>query len=136
MNLKADRQVVLTRFEVWLSSQIDSAVCNKVAAKYLKNALHNYLCANEKTIHDSMDAITMFVADEDGNVDTNTFARDVIDLFANIDGNSMNLGFLNLTVVSDGIEVSMPDNDIIRLLLGSTKYHFSNSDVQELISAL
>ena len=75
----------------WAYGKIDELAADrpklKAASVYLKRGINNYMEREDKRINSMVDGITLFVADKDGNIDTDMLIDDSVAMFKEMDMN-------------------------------------------------
>lgn len=66
----------------WANGKIDELAANrprlKAASTYLKRGFSNWMDRQDKRINSMVDGVALFVADKDGNIDTDTLIDDAV----------------------------------------------------------
>ena len=92
-----------------------------VASVYLKRGVKNILAKESNNIRGVIDNISLFICDENGNIDMDTLFKDFISALRNIQETPFNYGFIHGVVGKGVIRFTIPDNPITGLLFGDTR---------------
>lgn len=85
----------------------------------------------------SIDNATLFIADEDGNIDADTIFSDLMQMLENISNYEFDLGFIKGRIDGGTLSIDLPDNIITTILFGSKKsISFTKTDFEELKSLI
>ena len=141
MNTQTLKEKFLNNIDKWLEGRIDDMLKGNPAmaipAVYMKRGCHNITKRYKDKIGDSIDKASLFFADENGVIDTNTLFADAMTLFKQIDESPFNLGFVNGTIGKGKLSITLPDNVFMNILFGSKKtITFDENDFMELKSLL
>ena len=130
-----EKNALSRAIEIWGASQIDGFVSNPIIAKYTKNALHNFIYQNQQQIDGAASGIMMFLADEKGKINKEQAITDMIKMISTVDGKETEIFGAKITADAQGISVDL-DNDLLRMVLGTSKFRFSDSDIKDLLSSV
>ncbi len=101
----------------------------------MKRASHNIIAKHKDSWGKSIDNATLFIADEDGNIDADTIFSDLMQMLANISNYEFDLGFIKGRIDGGALSIDLPDNIITTILFGSKKsISFTKDDFEELRS--
>ena len=104
---------------------------------YLKRGCRNIINKYENKISNGIDNVSLFLTDENGNIDTNTLFNDAMELFNTIDETDFEFGVVNGMVGKGKIVINIPDNIFTNIMFGSKKsITFNEDDFVELKSLL
>ena len=139
MNVTEFKEKLLESVDVWADARIDDMVkANPMLAipsVYMKRAAHNIISKNKDKWDKSIDNATLFIADEDGNIDADTIFSDLMQMLENISNYEFDLGFIKGRIDGGVLSIDLPDNIITTILFGSKKsISFTKDDFEELRS--
>lgn len=125
----------------WIDSRIEGFVEAypklAVAEKYMKRGAHNYLSMGDNRLSSMIDGISLFIFDEEGNLDLETVFDDILNMFANMEEKPFDIGFLKGRFGKGALSVDIPDNAITSILFGDTgTIRITKSDFLELKTML
>lgn len=110
--------------EVWADNRIDDFVSQnpnlKVASVYMKRGAKNYLARERDKIENVIDNASLFICDEDGNIDADMLFKDMMTMFKDMDETPFGKGFLQGTIGKGMIRFKLPDNPVFNLMFGNT----------------
>jgi hypothetical protein len=139
MNVTELKEKLLTSLDLWADARIDDMVkANQMLAipsVYMKRAAHNIIAKHKDSWGKSIDNATLFIADEDGNIDADTIFSDLMQMLENISNYEFDLGFIKGRIDGGVLSIDLPDNIITTILFGSKKsISFTKDDFEELRS--
>ena len=139
MNVTELKEKLLTSLDLWADARISDMVKENPAlaipSVYMKRASHNIIAKNKDSWGKSIDNATLFIADEDGNIDADTIFSDLMQMLENIINNEFDFGFVKGRIDSCTLYIDLPDNIITTILFGSKKsISFTKDDFEELKS--
>lgn len=123
--------------QLWIEGRINSLAENcpglKVASVYLKRGVSNYILREREKIDVIIDNASLFICDENGNIDTETLFSDLMRMFHDMDEVPFGCGIIQGTVGKGVIRFALPDNAITNVLFGDTgAIRITESDILEL----
>lgn len=141
MNIPELKEKLLTSLDLWADARISDMVKDNPAlaipSVYMKRAAHNVIAKNKESWGKSIDNATLFIADEDGNIDADTIFSDLMQMLENISNYEFDLGFIKGRINDGAVSINLPDNIITTILFGSKKsISFTKSDFEELKSLI
>ena len=141
MNVTELKEKLLTSLDLWADARISDMVKENPAlaipSVYMKRASHNIIAKHKDSLGKSIDNATLFIADEDGNIDANTIFEDMIQMLENISNYEFDLGFIKGRIDGGTLSIDLPDNIITTILFGSKKsISFTKTDFEELKSLI
>ena len=141
MNVTELKEKLLTSLDLWADARISDMVKENPAlaipSVYMKRASHNIIAKHKDSWGKSIDNATLFIADEDGNIDADTIFSDLMQMLENISNYEFDLGFIKGRIDSGALVIDLPDNIITTILFGSKKsISFTKADFEELRSLL
>lgn len=139
MNVTELKEKLLTSLDLWADARISDMVKENPAmaipSVYMKRASHNIIAKNKDSWGNSIDNATIFIADEDGNIDADTIFSDLMQMLENISNYEFDFGFIKGRIDSGAIAIDLPDNIVTTILFGSKKsISFTKTDFEELKS--
>ena len=139
MNVTELKEKLLTSLDLWADARIDDMVkANQMLAipsVYMKRAAHNIIAKHKDSWGKSIDNATLFIADEDGNIDADTIFSDLMQMLENISNYEFDLGFIKGRIDGGVLSIDLPDNIITTILFGIKKsISFTKDDFEELRS--
>ena len=141
MNLTELKEKLLTSLDLWADARISDMVKENPAlaipSVYMKRASHNIIAKHKDSWGKSIDNATLFIADEDGNIDADTIFSDLMQMLENISNYEFDLGFIKGRIDGGALVIDLPDNIITTILFGSKKsISFTKNDFEELRSLI
>ena len=139
MNVTELKEKLLTSLDLWADARISDMVKENPAlaipSVYMKRASHNIIAKHKDSWGKSIDNATLFIADEDGNIDADTIFSDLMQMLENISNYEFELGFIKGRIDGGALIIDLPDNIITTILFGSKKsISFTKDDFEELRS--
>lgn len=139
MNVTELKEKLLTSLDLWADARISDMVKENPAlaipSVYMKRASHNIIAKHKDSWGKSIDNATLFIADEDGNIDADTIFTDLMQMLENISNYEFDLGFIKGRIDGGVLSIDLPDNIITTILFGSKKsISFTKDDFEELRS--
>ena len=141
MNVTELKEKLLTSLDLWADARISDMVKETPAlaipSVYMKLAAHNIIAKNKDKWGKSIDNATLFIADEDGNIDADTIFSDLMQMLENISNYEFDLGFIKGRIDGGVLSIDLPDNILMTILFGSKKsISFTKNDFEELRSLI
>ena len=141
MNVTELKEKLLTSLDLWADARISDMVKENPAlaipSVYMKRASHNIIAKNKDSWGKSIDNATLFIADEDGNIDADTIFSDLMQMLENISNYEFDLGVIKGRIDGGALVIDLPDNIITTILFGSKKsISFTKNDFEELRSLI
>ena len=141
MNVTELKEKLLTSLDLWADARISDMVKETPAlaipSVYMKRASHNIIAKNKDSLGKSIDNATLFIADENGNIDADTIFTDLMQMLESISNYEFDLGFVNGRIDGGILTIDLPDNIITNILFGSKKsISFTKTDFDELKSLI
>ena len=139
MNVTELKEKLLTSLDLWADARISDMVKETpvlaIPSVYMKRASHNIIAKNKDSWGKSIDNATLFIADENGNIDADTIFTDLMQMLECISNYEFDLGFVNGRIDGGILTIDLPDNIITNILFGSKKsISFTKDDFEELRS--
>ena len=141
MNVTELKEKLLTSLDLWADARISDMVKETPAlaipSVYMKRASHNIIAKNKDSWGKSIDNATLFIADENGNIDADTIFTDLMQMLESISNYEFDLGFVKGRIDGGTLSIDLPDNIITNILFGSKKsISFTKTDFDELKSLI
>ena len=141
MNVTELKEKLLTSLDLWADARISDMVKETPAlaipSVYMKRASHNIIAKNKDSWSKSIDNATLFIADENGNIDADTIFTDLMQMLESISNYEFDLGFIKGRIDGGTLSIDLPDNIITNILFGSKKsISFTKTDFDELKSLI
>ena len=141
MNVTELKEKLLTSLDLWADARISDMVKENptlaIPSVYMKRASHNIIAKNKDIFRKSIDNATLFIADENGNIDSDTIFTDLIQMLESISNYEFDLGFVKGRIDCGTLSIDLPDNIITNILFGSKKsISFTKTDFEELKSLI
>lgn len=115
----------------WGNAKIDEMLPKKAAPKaFLKNGLGNMLSRYDAGINRWVDNIFLFVADENGVIDSDTMIDTLAAMFKEMPKKEYSFGMLDVVAGAGELTVCFPHNFLMDLLVGDMgSVKFTTEDV-------
>ena len=141
MNVTELKEKLLTSLDLWADARISDMVKETPAlaipSVYMKRASHNIIAKNKDSLGKSIDNATLFIADENGNIDADTIFTDLMQMLESISNYEFDIGFIKGRIDGGTLSIDLPDNIITNILFGSKKsISFTKTDFDELKSLI
>lgn len=141
MNVTELKEKLLTSLDLWADARISDMMKENPAlaipSAYMKRASHNIIAKNKDSWGKSIDNATLFIADENGNIDADTIFTDLMQMLESISNYEFDLGFVKGRIDGGILTIDLPDNIITNILFGSKKsISFTKTDFDELKSLI
>ena len=141
MNVTELKEKLLTSLDLWADARISDMVKETPAlaipSVYMKRASHNIIAKNKDSLGKSIDNATLFIADENCNIDADTIFTDLMQILESISNYEFDLGFVNGRIDGGILTIDLPDNIITNILFGRKKsISFTKTDFEELKSLI
>ena len=139
MNILTLKEKMLDSLDTWLKGRVDEMVSDNPALSlpsvYIKRGCHNILNKYEGKISQSIDNAALFLADENGDINTNTLFADAMEIFKELEDNTFDIGLIQGVVGKGRISITLPDNIFTNIIFGNKKtITFNENDFLELKS--
>lgn len=106
----------------WAYGKIDELSAGrprlKAASVYLKRGLNNYMEREDKSINSMVDGLTLFVADKDGNIDTDMLIDDAVAMFREMDVAYAEMGAFGIEYGKGAVTINIPHNVFLDMIFG------------------
>lgn len=120
-----------TAIQSWGNSKIDELFKNSISRTFAKNGLNNMLNRYDASMNKGIDMLWMFIADENGVVDSDVLVDNVIAMLKEMDLKEYNIMGLNMTIGKGEVAIEMPKNIFFDMLVGCSKIRFTSNDINE-----
>ena len=139
-NIEAFKADMLGGLHRWLDSMV-SELCDGnrmpiALAPYLKRGINNAMIRYDTKLQSYIDTATMFIADENGNIDSRNFITDMVQMFRSMPQRGTQVGGMRITYGEGCIEAQLPDNWLTRLLGDVGTIRITAEDIDRLASEL
>lgn len=141
MNIPSLKEKMLSSLDTWFKGRVDEMVGDNptlaVSSVYIKRGCHNLLNKYEGKISQSIDNAALFLADENGDINTNTLFTDVMEIFKGLEDSTFDIGLVQGVVGKGRISITLPDNIFTNIIFGNKKtITFNENDFLELKALL
>ena len=139
-NIEAFKADMLGGFHRLLDSLV-SELCDgnrmpMALAPYRKRGVNNAMHRYDAKLQSYIDTATMFIADENGNIDSRNFITDAVQMFRSMPQRGTQIGGMRITYGEGTIEAKLPDNWFTRLLGDVGTIRITAEDIDRLASEL
>lgn len=132
MNIPTLKDKILDSLDLWLEERIDDMIKDNtslaIPSVYLKRGCHNIINKYEGKISEGIDNATLFIADENGNIDAKTIFEDIMKIFSSMEETSFDIGIIRGMVGKGKVSLTLPDNILTNIVFGSNKAITFNED--------
>lgn len=137
MNVTELKEKLLESVDVWADTRIDDMVkANPMLAipsVYMKRAAHNIISKNKDKWNKSIDNATLFLADENGNIDADTIFADMMQMLKSVEDYKFDVGFIHGHIDNGVVSIDLPDGIATTILFGNKRsINFTEEDFVEL----
>jgi hypothetical protein len=137
MNITELKEKLLESVDVWADARIDDMVkANPMLAipsVYMKRAAHNIISKNKDKWDKSIDNATLFIANENGEIDADTIFADMMQMLKSVNDYHFEFGIIHGHIDNGTISIDLPDNIATAILFGSKRsINFTEEDFVEL----
>nr|DAF54421.1 MAG TPA: hypothetical protein [Siphoviridae sp. ctKwY15] len=137
MNVTELKEKLLTSLDLWADARISDMVKENPAlaipSVYMKRASHNIIAKRKDSWGKSIDNATLFIADEDGNIDANTIFSDMMQMLKSVNDYHFDFGIIHGKIDNGIVSINLPDNPFVAILFGSKRsINFTEEDFVEL----
>lgn len=141
MKVQVLKEKFLNGIGIWLEERVDDMLRDNpslaISSVYIKRGCHNVINKYKDKIGNSIDNASLFIADGEGNINTDTLFADVMEIFKGMEESSFDIGFVKGVIGKGKISVTLPDNILMNVIFGSKKtITFNEDDFLELKSLL
>ena len=123
-----------TAIQNWIEYRIDELFPAKPQTKVLlKRGLNNYISKADGKLNNIIDNSLLFIADENGSIDTDIAIDLFVDMFKEMDVQEYNIGMIPITVGKGEIVAELPHNPLLDMVVGNLgKVKITSADLLEL----
>lgn len=137
MNINEIKEKLLVSVDMWADVRIDDMVKASpmlaIPSVYMKRAAHNIIAKNKEKWNGQMDNIALFIADENGEIDTDTIFADMMQMMKSASDLHFDLGIVHGHINNGTVSIDLPDNMATAILFGSKRsINLSEDDFKEL----
>lgn len=137
MNIPTLKDKFLDSLDLWLEERIDDMIKDNaslaIPSVYLKRGCHNIINKYEGKISEGIDNVSLFLTDENGNINAKTVFEDIMKMFSSMDDTSFDIGVIKGVVGKGKVSFTLPDNILTNVIFGSEKaITFDENDFLEL----
>ena len=139
-NIDAFKTYMLGGLHRWLDSMVNE-LCDgnrmpMALAPYLKRGINNAMHRCDAKLQSYIDTAAMFIADENGNIDSRNFITDMVQMFRSMPQRGTQIGGMRITYGEGTIEAQLPDNWLTRMLGDVGTIRITAEDIDRLASEL
>lgn len=111
--------IIKSALQDWGEAKIDEMLPNKAAPKaFLKNGLNNLMTRQDENLNKWIDNIFLFVADENGVIDSDSMVDTIVGIFKEMPKKEYNYGSFGIIAGGGEMVISFPHNFLIDMLVG------------------
>lgn len=123
--------------KVWGEKKIDELCIDrprlKSASVYLKRGLNNWLDREGAQVDRMVSTLTLFAADKEGNINTDTLIDDAVNIFREMDVNYATIGAFGIEYGKGVITITIPHNVLLDMIFANLgKVTITAEDLLEL----
>lgn len=123
--------------QAWGDSKIDSIFPDKPAAKsFFKNGFHNLLAKEDERINKYLDMAFLFVADEQGVIDSDVLIENINSIFKEMEVKEYDFRGFHASVGRGEITIGFPQNFLLDMIFSGGSLRFTTDDINDLKSFL
>ena len=116
---------MLTSIDLWADARIDDMVKGNptlaIPSVYMKRAAHNVIAHNKDKWGKSIDNATLFIADENGDVNTDIIFDDMMQMLKSVQDYQFDFGAIHGHIGDGTISIDLPDNMVTAIFFGSKR---------------
>ncbi len=129
---------IKTAIQSWGESKIDSLFPQKAHTRtILKKGLNNFLSKKDALINKWLDTGFLFVADENGVIDSDVMVDTLVSLFEEMEVREYQLDVAKLTIGKGQAVIDLPHNFLLDMFVGNLgSIKFTSDDIGELKNLL
>lgn len=141
MNIIELKEKLLQSIELWAEARIDEMVRGNqklaIPSIYIKRASHNVIAKNKEKWSQQIDLLTLFIADENGDVNTDTVFEDLSKMLWGMDVTKYDFGIIHGSIGNGVVSIDLPDNMLTTIFFGNNKtIRFTTDDLMEMKSLI
>lgn len=134
-DINAFKGEIKTALQSWGNGKIDALFPQKASARtFLKKGLDNLLAREDARIDGLVDAASLFIADSDGTIDTDSTVDILKGFFDEMETNEYTIaGCINVRIGKGELVVDIPHNFMFDMILGNVgSIRFTSEDLDDL----
>lgn len=123
-----------TAIQEWTETRIDELFPARPQTKVLlKRGLNNYLSKADGKLNSLIDNSLLFIADENGTIDTDTAIDMFVEMFKEMDVQEYRVGMIPITIGKGEIVAELPHHPLLDMVVGNLgKVKITSEDLLEL----
>lgn len=126
------RERAKTAAESWAGGKIDELFKNRAQMRVIaKNAVRNLLDRNDVVINKYVGWGYMLLADENGEIDTDTMVGMFADMLDEVQPATYAIGPVDMQVGQGKVAFVLPKNMLVDMLVGVGRVEFTKEDILE-----
>jgi hypothetical protein len=108
-----------TAAQTFIEAKIDELLPGKTIARtYLKKGLNNWLSRQESKADELVDMVTLFAADEKGDITPSAFIDDIAEMLRQTEPREYHLGNFDVAIGAGEVVVAIPSNPLADIFFG------------------
>lgn len=132
---------IKTAVQTWAEAKLEQLCADRprlrISAPYVKRGLANFLDRKSDGIRAAVDNLALFVADKDGNIDTDALITDALSIFREAEPTETTLGAFGIEYGKGNISIAIPHNMLFDFLFGDLgKITITADDLAEIQALL
>lgn len=117
----------------WANAKVDELFKGKPVGHFVKKAVGNYIAREDAKINSYIDNAFLFLADENGVIDSDTVIDDVCGVFTDMKDKTYPCGPVDIKVGNGELAVLLPHNFLLDMFTGGMGViKFTKEDFLEL----
>lgn len=137
MNIADLKERLFDSLSSWADLRIDEMAKGNatlaIPSVYMKRAAHNMIARNREKWSEQIDNVSLFIADENGNIDADTIFSDIMNMMQSADDKHLDIGIVHCRIDKGIVSIDLPDNMLTTFLFGSKKcINLTEADFKEL----
>ena len=129
---------VKTAIYMWCTSMIDQLFAGKAGlepvAYYAKNGISNAIDRYDERLNRYIDYAVMFVADKDGEIDTDKLIGDLVEIYKSTEKRAEDVLGMKLEYGAGEIVIYPPDNPFVNILFPWQSVKITAEDILKIRS--
>lgn len=125
MKIEELKEKFLTSIDLWADARIDDMVKGNpmlaIPSAYMKRAAHNVIAHNKEKWGKSIDNATLFLADENGDINADTIFEDLMQMLKSVQDYHFDFGIIHGHINDGVVSIDLPDNILTAIFLGSKR---------------
>lgn len=136
-NIVSFKEHVFVSLNQWIDNRVDAFVAGNPrmakAAVYLKRGAKNFLVQKKEKFDEMIDYATMFICNENGEINKEMLFSDLMYMFKNMDDMSFTIGPITGTAGKGTIRFQLPEGLFSHIFFGNTgAIRITEADLQKL----